>query len=551
MMLAAGLVIAVMPSYGLGRSSRDNPKGDNTSQQNQANPLPYPGQIVEQIVARVDDRVIDTSDYARSKKDLDQEAKQQNWSPAQLAEQKKDLLRNLIDKQLLLAKGKQLGITGGDQLVHRLDQIRKQNHLKSMQALQQAVESQGLSWQDFKQQIRQSIITSEVIRQKVTPNIRISPMEVKAYYDQHKSEFQHPEQIKLSEILIPTPNPDNAAEVAQAKAKADGIEKQLKGGADFAKLAKAESKGPRASQGGDLGVFEKGQLAPVLEKDTFSLKAGQYTKPIQTRQGWIILKVAQHQDAGVAPMSQVQDQIMNAIGYSKMQPALRKYLSKLRQEAYIDIRPGYTDTGATANEIKPTYSAYLPPKEKVKKKVHYRRKRFESKRALAKRKKRMAKEGTEKLGKREKIRYGQAPREALPPALNQTDLNSNNGQMAASNVPQANAGEQTTVIKKPKKVRYSSLARKRGREREKNKKKKVDTHHPVPVVGKRNKATQDVQQSSLGLGGVTKKKKAHPMRQGPKRRYSNVQEKKDKDQQKQGSSGATSDSGTGSSSTQQ
>ena len=545
-MLAAGLAVAVLPSYGLGRSSGDNPSENSNSA------LPYPGTVVEQIVARVDDQVIDTSDYARAKKDLDQEAKQEHWTPDQLAEQKKNLLRNLIDKQLLLAKGKQLGISGENALVHRLDQIRKQNHLASMQALQQAVESQGLSWQDFKQQIRQSIITSEVIRQKVTPNIRISPSEVQAYYDQHKSEYKHPEQVQLSEILIPTPNPDDAAQVAKAKSEADSIYQKLKGGADFAKLAKTDSKGPNASQGGDLGTFGKGQLAPVLEKDTFSLKKGQFTEPIQTRQGWIILEVTKHEDAGVAPLNQVQNQIMDEIGYAKMQPALRQYLSKLRTEAYIDIRPGYTDTGATPNEVKPTYSAYLPPSEKKKKVVHFRRKRFESKRTLAKRERERKKEGTQKLGKREKIRYGQAPREALPPALNQTDLNNQGGQVAANNAAEAAMNDQNAQIEKPKKVRYSSLAKKRAEKRKaEEKKKKVDTHHPAPVVGQLNEATQKEQERSLGLGGVTKKKKkAHPMRQGPKRRYSKVQEKKDQ-QQKQGASSTGSDSGTGNGSTQQ
>lgn len=549
-MLAAGLAVAVLPSYGLGR--RDN--GDTPSQQSQAasKPLPYPGTVVEQIVARVDDQVIDTSDYARAERDLDREAKQENWSPDQLAEQKKDLLRNLIDKQLLLAKGKQLGITGENSLIHRLDEIRKQNHLASMQALQQAVESQGLSWQDFQQQIRQSIITSEVIRQKVTPNIRISPSEVQAYYDQHKSEYKHPEQVRLSEILIPTANPDDAAQVAQAKAQAEGIEQQLKGGADFAKLAKQDSKGPMASQGGDLGVFKKGQLAPVLESDTFSLKVGQFTQPIQTRQGWVILQVTKHEDAGVAPLNEVQSQIMDTVGYAKMQPALRDYLSRLRTEAYIDIRPGYTDTGATANEIKPTYSAYLPPSAKKKKVVQFRRERFESKRTLAKRKREEVKKSTQKLGKREKIRYGQAPREALPPALNQTDLNSAGDQVAANSAAEAGMSEQGTEIKKPKKVRYSSLAQKRESKRKKKAvTKKVDTHHPAPVVGKLNEATQQEQESSLGLGGVTKKKTTHPMRQGPKRRYTNVQEKKDKGQTPQGASGTTSDSGTGSSNPQQ
>lgn len=552
--LAAGLAVAVIPSYGLGRRTESSTQ---TPQIN-SNPLPYPGKVVEQIVARVDDRVIDTSDYQRAMTQLEQEAKQDDLSPDQLAEQKHDLLRNLIDKQLLLAKGKQLGITGEDQLIHRLDQIRKQNHLSSMQALQQAVESQGLSWQDFQQQIRDNIITSSVIQQKVMPNIRISPSEVQAYYNAHLSDYKHPEQVQLSEILIPTANPDDAAQVAAAKAKIDAIKKQLDGGANFATLAKADSKGPMASEGGNLGVFKSGQLAPELEKDTFSLKAGQFTQPIQTRQGWIILEVTKHENAGVTPVDQVQNQIMDAIGYKKMQPALRQYLSKLRTEAYIDIRPGYSDTGATANEIQPTYSAYLPPTEKKKKTPHFRRKRYEAKRTTHRRAER--EQSTEKLGKREKIRYGQAPREALPPALNQTDLNNDNGQVAANNVPQDQMADQANENQKPKKIRYSSKAKKRKERAKKEKAKHIDTHHPAPVVGKLAQATQQEQESSLGLGGVTSKKKAHPMREGPKRRYSTVEKQKEEEQKQQegassstsgAASGTGSGSGTGSSTTQQ
>src|SRR5579875_1435796 len=261
-LMVATLAIAVMPIHG----QSTNNQGDASSQQ--ANGLPYPGKVVEQIVARVDDQVIDTSDYQRALQDLKQQAQQQNMSQAELDREKKNLLRNLIDQQLLLAKGKQLGITGEDQLIQRLDQIRKQNHLDSMSALQQAVEAQGLSWQDFKQQIRNNIITQEVIRQKVAPTIRISPQEVQQYYDRHKKEFERPEEVQLSEILIPTANPDNAAQVAEAKKKADSIEAKLKTGGDFAKLAKADSTGPTAAQGGDLGDFQKGQLAPELESAT-------------------------------------------------------------------------------------------------------------------------------------------------------------------------------------------------------------------------------------------------------------------------------------------
>ena len=163
--------------------------------------------------------------------------------------------------------------------------------------------------------------------------------------------------------------------IAQAQAKAEGLEAQLKGGASFEELAKANSGGPTAAQGGDLGMYKRGALAKVLEDQTFSLKAGEWTAPIRTKQGFVILKVTEHQAAGVAPLKDVEPQVQEAMYTEAMQPALRTYLTKLREDAYIDIRAGYVDSGASPNETKPVFTAYAPPV--VKKKTVQEKKRFD------------------------------------------------------------------------------------------------------------------------------------------------------------------------------
>ena len=343
--LAASVVLTVVPAFAQSRGSNF---ADTQSQQ----ASPYHGQVVEDIIADVNDQVISKSDYDRAEQELEQEARQQGWSQQQLYEQRKDLLRSLIDNQLLLSKGKELGITGETELVKRLDDMRKQYHLDSMEELQKAAEQQGVSFEDLKEQIRENVIRSEVISQEVGSHIQVAPSEIQAYYKEHQQEFERPEQVKLSEILIATPNPDDAAQVAQAEKKADEIETRLKAGADFATVAKADSNGPTASDGGRLGEFKRGDLAKVLENATFDLKTGQFTEPLRTKQGWLIMEVTGHQPAGLAPLEQVQNQIQEAIGYKKMEPALRSYLSQLRDQAYIEIRPGYVDSGSTGHEQK-------------------------------------------------------------------------------------------------------------------------------------------------------------------------------------------------------
>jgi peptidyl-prolyl cis-trans isomerase SurA len=129
--------------------------------------------------------------------------------------------------------------------------------------------------------------------------------------------------------------------------------KQIRGGASFDDIAKKNSEGPSAAEGGDLGVFTRGKLAKELEDKTFAMKAGEVTDVIRTRQGYVILKVTEHQQAGIPPMKDILPRIQDALYMEKLQPALRVYLTKLREEAYIKYAPGYVDSGASPNQTEP------------------------------------------------------------------------------------------------------------------------------------------------------------------------------------------------------
>jgi peptidyl-prolyl cis-trans isomerase SurA len=494
---------------------------------------PYPGSVVEEAVARVNDQVVSTSDYNRAEQDLEQQAQQHQWTEQQLFDQKHNLLRDLIDQQLLLSRGKQLDITGETELVKQLDGMRKQYHLDTMEELQKAAEAQGVSWEDFKASMRNHIIAQEVIRNEVGSKINITPSEIQAYYNAHKDDFNEPEQERLSEILIPTTDPDNAAQVAETKQKADDAEAKLKGGEDFAALAKSVSGGMTASNGGDLGEFRRGQLAKVLEDQTFDLKPGQYTDPIRTKQGWIILKVTEHTAGGIQPLKDAEPEVENAIGMEKMQPALRAYLTKLREDAYIEIKNGYEDSGASPNEMKPVYSAYKPPSPKKKKRVERTRFNGRGRKANAVPAVETAsaapastaspstqKAVTMKPGKREKIRFGQAPRETLPPAPTKEVDAANGTQVAAnsdvSNVIANEGAPPEQPEPKAKKTRFAN----RPKQPKAKKGPKIDPFAPPPETSQ-EAATQQVQDQPLGLNGDTSKnKKKNARKEGPKRRMS-------------------------------
>jgi len=526
-------------------------------------PLPTPtpitpgGTVVEDAIARINDQVITRTEYQAAEDQLLQQARQDNISQAELDDRVDNLLRDMIDEQLLLSKGKELGITADAETMRELDDIRKRNNLPSMEALQKAATEQGVSFEDFKQHIREQLIRQQVVRDQVGSHLDMTHADEVAYYDAHKQDFMVPEEVHLSEILIPTPDNPTQAQIDSAQARADQIAAKLKAGGNFAALARQYSGGPTASAGGDLGDFKRGALGDVLENATFPLPVGGNTPPIRTRQGYVILHIDSHQKAGVPPLSAVDEKVQEALYFSQLQPALRAYLTKLRSQAYIQIAPGFEDTGAPTE--KPTmeiaYTSYTAPA--LKKKV-LKKQRLEQEKAnraqqelkaardrLAQKEAERAAKAEEKSGKkvdvnfkrhkveREKIRFGQAPENPLPTTPTQTAstgtagagaLGEAPGQTLASDVGDTTittgSGEEDQGYVDPfapkvvphKKFRYTDLE---SQAEEKKAKKQVAEAEAKaqmrPIIATTQQSTSEKLQSApLGLDGDTVKKKKAP-----------------------------------------
>jgi peptidyl-prolyl cis-trans isomerase SurA len=371
------------------------------------------GQVVEEIVTRVNNQIVTRSEFDRSKDQIKEECKQRDAANPDkcFADREKDTLRDLVDQQLLLEKGKDLSINGDTELIKQLDKMRKEMKLDTMEDLEKAAASQGISYEDFKQNMRNQIITQKVIGEEVGGRLSISKDEVQKFYEDHKADMQQPEEIQLSEILVSpvkpnlpgnapappaaasTPDPaaapaDPAAQkaaedaarqaaetdaLAAAEAKANDLLSQIRKGAAFEDIAKKFSDGPSAADGGALGIFKRNQLAKELEDKTFAMKAGDVSDVIRTKQGYVILKVVAHQDAGVPPLKAIEPRIQDALYSEKLQPALRTYLTKLREEAYIQYAPGFVDSGASPNQTQPIDTT--APKQADAKKLDKKKKK--------------------------------------------------------------------------------------------------------------------------------------------------------------------------------
>jgi peptidyl-prolyl cis-trans isomerase SurA len=339
--------------------------------------------IVDEIIARVDDQIITRSDLEKAKQQNQEELKQRypsdwqtRWTKVQ-----NDVLRDLIDQQLLLQRGKDLGVTGETDVVKRLNQLRQQMGLASIDDLEKEAQKQGVSWEDFKEQIRVGAVTQQVMGQEVGAklNSQITKEDIQQWYDKHQKELEGQEEISLSEIMVSTqpakqntensdnkdkaaaqdkPLPEDPTVVAASEAKAKALLEQVRKGAKFDDVAKKNSDGPTAAQGGQLGSFKRGELAKDLEDKTFSLKPGETTDVIRTRQGFIILKMNAHRPAGIPPLKDISDRVREAVYSERLEPAARAYLTKLREQAYIDVKSGFIDSGASPNQgNKPTIIA--------------------------------------------------------------------------------------------------------------------------------------------------------------------------------------------------
>jgi len=331
------------------------------------------GRVVEEIIARVNNEIITKSEYDKSLASADDDAKQEcenRCTPQQLAaateERKKSALRDLIDQALLVQRGKDMSISVETEVIKQLDQIRIQNKLADMEALEKAVTSQGLNWEDFKNNIRSHLITQKVIGQEVGSHITIPESESKKFYEEHKAEFIGPESVALREIVVSTDG-KKESEFPDLKKKAETALKRVDDGEDFSEIAKRMSDGSTKEQGGYLGIYKRGELAKAIEDKVFSMKKNQLTGVLETKQGYLILQVLEHYDEGQQSFDKVKEKIMNQLYEARMQPALRNYLKTLREQSYVVIKPAYVDAAGGGGNSEIQEVSATPEQEKAKK----------------------------------------------------------------------------------------------------------------------------------------------------------------------------------------
>ena len=331
------------------------------------------GRTVEEIIARVNNEIITRSEYEKSLNSAEEDARQDcqgKCTPEQLKaeidQRQKTSLRDLIDQSLLVQRAKDMGVSVEPELIKRLDAIRTQNKIESMEELEKAVTSQGLNWEDFKNNIRSTLLTQRVISSEVGSHITISDEEISKYYEAHKKEYVRQEQVALREIEVSTQG-KKPEEIPDLKKKAETTLQRIKDGEDFGEMAKRFSDSKTKTQGGFLGMYKRGELSKELEDKVFNMKKNELTEVTETKQGFLILQVLEHYDEGEQSLAKVKSEIMDKLYGARMEPAMREYLKTLREQSFVVIKPGYVDAAGGPGNSEIQEVSATPEASKAKK----------------------------------------------------------------------------------------------------------------------------------------------------------------------------------------
>lgn len=199
-----------------------------------------------------------------------------------------------------------------------------------------ALSNRGLDRAGLNRELEKTLVVSRYVAENVLKKITVTPAEAAKYHQENTEEFRRPDLVRTSHILFMVPEGATAEQERLARQRAEAVLARVRKGEDFAKLARENSTDNSASQGGDIGLVPRGQLAPEYEEAAFALPVGGTSGLVRTQFGFHIIRVTDKRKAGVAPFEQVQQQLTEALKNAKAQVEINKLIDELRKEAKIE-----------------------------------------------------------------------------------------------------------------------------------------------------------------------------------------------------------------------
>src|ERR1017187_7895975 len=338
--------------------------------------------VVEEIAAKVNGDIITRGELARKRVEIEAEAKRQGLSGPRLQqavdEYTANALRDEIDTLLLVQKGKDLNISVDADVTRRLAEIQVQQKISDPDKFQAFIrENTGMSYEDFKLQMKNQMLTQRVIGSEGARTVHLPEAEAQKFYEEHKSEYMRKEsQVFLSQIVISTEG-KTPEQVAVAEKKAKDLAARAQKGEKFNELARDNSEDVEtAKNGGQIGPMSKGLMDKPIEDLVFAQKKGFVSEVIRRPASFLILKVDERFEAGQATYEEVKNELQDRLTQPKMEGKVRIFLTGLREDAFLEIKEGYIDSGAApAKDTRWKDVAQLKPQTTTKEEVAARVKR--------------------------------------------------------------------------------------------------------------------------------------------------------------------------------
>jgi peptidyl-prolyl cis-trans isomerase SurA len=247
-------------------------------------------------------------------------------------------LKALIDDQLLQQERKKyVDKIDESQVDKYIEQIRTEQHMSDAQ-FRAALQSQGISYEDFRKKARDQLINTQMVQSEVLEKIEISDADIKAFYDAHKADFTiKQERFRLAQILIAVPPNATPQQIAVAQQKANGIRLQAIKGLDFNQLAEKYSDDDSKARGGELGWFDPNDINDQILAGVHNLKPGDISPVIRTKYGLHVVKVEDHDVPGPRPLADVKEQIRHELQDEQADAQIKKWAeTELIKQHYVE-----------------------------------------------------------------------------------------------------------------------------------------------------------------------------------------------------------------------
>jgi peptidyl-prolyl cis-trans isomerase C len=288
-------------------------------------------------VAVVNGSVITRADFDRDMSRVQQRLFSMGKPPSdsQLSEIKKEVLENLIKRELLYQESQKQGITIDEAAVN--EQLRKlKERFPSETEFKNALSSANLSEAAITSEFKRGMAIQQFVDKQFVQKITVSDEESKAYYDSHPDLFKQPEQVRARHILIKVDPVGDESQKAETRKKIEEIQKKVQKGEDFETLAKEFSEGPSSAKGGDLGYFRRGQMAKPFEEAAFMLRQGEVSSIVETKYGYHLIKVIDKKPGTTIAYEDIKKRLEQHMKRDKVQKEVSLYVEKLKEKAKVE-----------------------------------------------------------------------------------------------------------------------------------------------------------------------------------------------------------------------